>query len=460
MEKKHYEGHLISRPEDKLPVGEALVLGLQHLLAMDIYVVPFVVATVLALPLHDAAFLIQATFIGAGIATLIQARYCMRLPIAQGPSYVPIGAIIGIALGAGGGIQGLSTVFGAILVGAIVVFLLGLTKGVRKVINYFVTPLVGGTIILVVGLSLMPVAIVENIYALHSPNETLTQNIILALVAMFVVTACVVLGIRIGKKGKWLRIGSVILSLIIGTLVAAAMGRFNIQPVLDAPWFTLPHIAFISFPVKFDISAIITFLCIYIVLLAETTGTWFAIGSVIEEDLQPAQIDRGIIGEGLGCFFGGLFGGTPVTGYSTNAGLISITGVASRHAFYACAFWMIIFGLSNKLATLIACIPAPVIGGVFAIVCAIISLAGFRIIRHLDLTERNMFIIGIPIIFSLSLFLLPKPYLQSLPVYVQYILSSPIAVSAITAIILNKALPELDPYFAEADSPEDVNYCK
>lgn len=441
MENKKYDGELISYPDDKLALPEALLLGLQHLLAMDIYVVPFIIASLLSLSLQDSAFLIQATFIGAGIATIIQSRFCMKLPIAQGPSYVPIGAIVGIAVGSGGGIEGLSSVFGAILVGAIILLILGFTKTIRKVINYFVTPLVGGTIIFVVGLSLMPIAIANNIYALHGA-ATLTQNIIMASISAATVVACVVIGIHLGKHGKWLRIGSVLLALFIGSLTAYFMGLLDLEPVYQAAWFNLPRLAFVSFPVSFNVTAIITFLAIYIVLLAETTGTWFAIGSVINEDLKPEQIDKGIIGEALGCFIGGLFGGTPVTGYSTNAGLITITGVASRHAFYSCAFWMVIFGLSNKLATLIAVIPAPVIGGVFAIICAIIALAGFRIIRHLELNERNMFIIGIPTILSLALFLLPKDYIFSLPLYVQYLLSSPIAVGAIVAIILNKLLPE------------------
>lgn len=441
MEKKKFEGQLISRPDDKLPLHEAIILGLQHLLAMDIYVVPFIIATLLSLSLADSAFLIQATFIGAGIATLIQSLFCMKLPIAQGPSYVPIGAIVGIAVGAGGGIEGLSSVFGAILIGAIILLILGLTKSIRKVINYLVTPLVGGTIIFIVGLSLLPVAIASNVYAIHG-NETLTQNIIMATISATTVVACVIIGIHMGKHGKWLRIGSVLLALLFGSIAAYSMGLLNLEPVMAAPWFSLPRVAFLSFPVSFNLTAVLTFLAIYMVLLAETTGTWFAIGSVIEEDLTSEQIDRGIIGEALGCFIGGLFGGTPVTGYSTNAGLITITGVASRYAFYACGLWMIVFGLSNKLATLIAVIPAPVIGGVFSIICAIIALAGFRIIRHLELNERNMFIIGVPTILALALFLLPKDYAYSLPTYVQYLISSPIAVGAIAAILLNKICPE------------------
>ncbi len=441
MEQKKYEGHLISLPNDKLTLGESLVLGLQHLLAMDIYVVPFVISAILALSVTESAFLIQATFIGAGIATFIQSKLCMKIPIANGPSYVPIGAIAGIAIASGGGVAGLANVYGAIMVGAVVIIVLGLLKVLRKIINFLVTPLVGGTIIFTIGLSLMPIAIKENIYVLHGPG-TIGENIAMALISASILVLCVILGIKLGSKGKWLRVGSVVLSLVVGTIAASLMGRLNLEPVYAAPWLAVPKIAFLNFPVHFDISAILTFLLIYAVLMAETTGTWFAISSVIEEDLTKKQIDNGIIGEGLGCLIGSFFGGTPVTGYSTNAGLISITGVASKYAFYGCAFWMVLFGLSTKLSTMIAVIPAPVIGGIFAIICAIISLAGFRIIRHVELTERNMFVIGIPIILSLALFLLPREFVISMPQWCQFLLGSPIAVSAIAAVVLNQILPE------------------
>ena len=50
-------------------------------------------------------------------------------------------------------------------------------------------------------------------------------------------------------------------------------------------------------------------------------------------NLDRRKINRGVIGEGLGCLVSSFIGGTPVTSYSTNAGIISITGVASRKVF-------------------------------------------------------------------------------------------------------------------------------
>ncbi|MDU2418211.1 solute carrier family 23 protein [Negativicoccus succinicivorans] len=443
LQETQYEGHLIVAPNEKLPWNKIVFLGLQHVLAMDVYVVPFVIASILSLGVAEASILIQATFLAAGIATIIQAHFCMRLPIAQGPSYVPIGAIVGITMAAGGGFLGLNEVFGSTMVASLLLVVLGLTGMFRKLINVLVPRLVGGTIILIIGLSLLPVALDSNIYAIYG-TETVTQNILLALVSVVTLIFCVTLGIHIGKKGNWLRTGAVIFALAAGSVAAQLMGRFQWESVAAAGWLARPHLAFIDYMPSFTPSAILTMIFVFFVLMAETTGTWFAIGSVINEDVTPKQVDRGVVGEGLGCLVSSLVGSTPVTGYSTNAGLISITGVASRYAFYGAGAWLMMFGLSGKLATLIASIPASVIGGVFVVVCAIISLSGIRILKQERLTERNMFVIGVPMVISLALYLLPKEYMATLPELLQYVLGSTVASAAIVAIILNLILPQED----------------
>ena len=209
-----------------------------------------------------------------------------------------------------------------------------------------------------------------------------------------------------------------------------------------APLFSLPNVAFVNYGLSFDISAILTMLVIYMVLLAETTGTWYAVSSVVGKPMTDEQINRGVIGEGLGCLVGSLLGTTPVTGYSTNAGIISITGVASRRVFVMASVWLIALSFVGKLSALIMAIPASVIGGVFAVVCAIILLNGFRQIKGEPLSERQLYIIGVPIAVAVGLLNIPADLLNTVPEMAQYLLNSPIAVSAIVCIVLNKVLPE------------------
>ncbi len=435
-----YEGSLVVGPEDRLPLGEAALLGLQHVLAMDVYVVPFIIASVLSLAVADSAAVIQSAFIAAGLATIIQSQWCMKLPVVQGPSYIPIGAVLAIAFGAGGGLEGLSTVFGALIPGAILIVLLGALGLFHKIIGRLVPPLVGGTIILVVGIALMPVALKENIFAVHGAGSVGT-NIVLALTSAAILVFCLMAGIRLGGRGAWLRICAVLLALAGGCAVAAGYGQFSLDAVQNASWITPPRLAGVSFSLTFSPPAVLTMLIVYAVLMAETTGTWFAVGAVIDKPLTNKQLDHGAVGEGVGCLVSALLGSTPVTGYSSNAGIIAITGIASRMAFAAAGLLLIAFGLFGKLAAAIASIPTPVIGGVFAVLCAVIAMNGIRVVRKEPLTERNMLVIGLPVLSALFATLAPPDYVKTLPEFAQYFLGSSVAFGAVCAVILHQILP-------------------
>lgn len=433
---KQNESNLTIGVNDDIPYSQALLLGLQHVLAMDVYVPPFIIATAIAMSSSDASGLIQSTFLGAGIASLIQVLFFLKLPVCQGPSFVPVGAIIGIFLGS----KGMDTVIGSSLVGAAAVVLLGFTGIYKHIVRHFIPSIVSGTIIMIVGLTLLPSAFTSNIYV-SSDALSINQNIFLAIITAVILVLFSMLGVYFPKLGKVFRISSVIIALAGGTLVASLMGGFDTTTVAQAPFFSLPKVAFINYGVHFDLSAILTMLVIYLVLLAETTGTWYAVSAVIEEPLMDTQINKGVIGEGIGCLIAALVGTTPVTGYSTNAGIISITGVASRKVFIVASGWFIALSFLGKLSSLINAIPTAVIGGVFAVVCVIIMLSGFRVIKHEEFSERELYIIGVPLICAIGLLFMPAEVKQSAPQFVQYLLDSPIAISAIVAIVMNKLIP-------------------
>lgn len=417
---------------EKIHPVQAGVLGLQHVLAMDLYIVPVILAGILAMSTSDTALLIQVTFIGAGLATLIQVGLGIKLPVVQGPSYVPLGA-----LGSIGATLGLPAMAGSLIPGAILIGILGFPlKLFGKAIAKIIPPIVAGTVIIVVGIGLMPVAINE-IY--HAPGK-IGDNGLLAFISATLLILFLMLGARIGGKLKFLRTTSVILALVLGTVVANFFGLLDFSTVSSAPWFSLPGLFPFGMP-KFDLSAILTMVFIYFIVLIETTGTWYAVGAVTGEKIDEKRINAGAMGEGLGCFTGALFGSMPVTGYSTNAGVISITGIGSKMAVFAAGIILVFLGLMPKLMNLIASIPLAVIYGVFSIVCVIIAMNGFRIIKQITLNERNMLVIGIPIVLTLFAALMPKELLYSLPSLISYIVSSGIAVGALAAVILNLVLP-------------------
>jgi len=430
------KNHLTIGVEENIPFSQSLILGLQHVLAMDVYVPPFILATAIALSPGDATGLIQSTFLGAGIASLIQVLFYLKLPVCQGPSFIPLGAIIGIYMGT----KNLSTVLGASIVGAILVILLGYSGIYKYIVKNYIPSIVSGTIIMIVGLTLLPSAFVSNIY-IEGNGLTMKHNVLLAFITAASLILFSTLGNYVNKFKRIFQISSVIIALAIGTFSAYLMGGFNTQGIKDASFFSMPKLLFLDYSIHFEISAIITMIIIYMVLLAETTGTWYAVSSVINEPLSDTQVNKGVIGEGIGCLAASLVGATPVTGYSTNAGIISITGVASRKVFVMASFWFIGLSFLGKLSAVINSIPSAVIGGVFSVVCIIILLNGFRVVKDLDFSERELYIIGVPLMFTIGLLFIPAELKASAPQLLQYLIGSPIAVGAIVAIIMNKLIP-------------------
>ena len=436
------ENGILIGPDDKIKTSQAGLLGLQHVLAMDVYVPPVILAGALSMGAADTSGLLQSTFLAAGIGTIIQTWLFMKMPVSQGPSFVPLGAAAGIVLASGGVNQGMGTLIGASIIGALLLIVLGLSGMFQKIISALVPAIVGGTIITCVGLSLIPSALNDNVF---EASGNVNQNILLASITALTLLVAVAISIRFPQLQRVFKTGSIILALLVGSGVAALMGRFDWQTVSSAPWFGLPSRTIFHYGVHFSLSATLTFIIIYAILTTETTGTWFAMGAVIDHKITDKQWNRGIIGEGISCLVAALSGTTPVTGYSTNAGVISITGIASKRVFIAAGLWFILLGFFSKVSAFLSAIPAAVIGGVFAIICVTIMLNGLNVIRRLKTNESDLYVIGLPIILTIALVLLPSKVMNEAPQMVQYLLGSPIAVAAVAAIILNLVMPKLHP---------------
>ncbi|MGE8077596.1 uracil-xanthine permease family protein [Peribacillus loiseleuriae] len=436
MEQQKGNSELLVGIDEKISVGRSILLGLQHVLAMDLYIAPIIIAGLLALDTSNTTFFVQMCFLAAGVATIIQTGFGIKLPVVQGPSYVPIGALAAI-----GGKLGLGAIYGSLIPGAILIALLGYPlKIFAKTVVKIIPPLVGGTVIVIVGISLMPNAF----NSIYSAPGHLGHNVIIAAVSAGVLVACMILGKQAKSFGTFFRLVSVILAIIAGTITARLFGKIDFSAVSDAAWFSLPKLFPFGAPV-FDMSAILTIVFIYLIILIETTGTWFVVSKVTDSELTEKRLNKASFGEGLGCFVGTLFGGTPMTGYSSNAGIIALTGVASRMAILAAGFILIALGLMPKLSALIISIPEPVINGIFGIVCVAIVMNGFKVIQHIVVDDRNMMVIGIPILLAIGVTVLPKDILYSLPDFANYLLSSGTGIGAISAVVLNLIIPHEKP---------------
>ncbi len=427
------DNSIIVGVNDKIGFQKAFILGLQHVLAMDLYIAPIIIAGLLSLSTENTSFFIQMCFLATGIATLIQTGIGIKLPVVQGPSYVPIGAIAAI-----GSKLGLGAIAGSLIPGALIIAILGYPlKVFAKVVRKIIPPLVGGTVIIIVGIALMPIGLNNIFFA----EGNIGDNIIVASITAAVLIICMLLGRWVKGLGTFFRLVSVIIAIVIGTITASIFGTVDFSPVKEAAWFSLPSLFPFGQPV-FDVSAMITMVFVYLIILIETTGTWFVVSQITDEELDEKRLNRASLGEGLGCFVGSLFGSTPMTGYSSNAGLLAITGVASRMAIMAGGIILVGLGLVPKLSTAITCIPEPVINGIFGIVCVAIVTNGMKVIQPILIDDRNMVVIGIPILLTIAMTVLPKEALANIPDWANYILSSGITVGALATVILNLLIPK------------------
>ena len=132
--------------------GRTLFLGLQSVLACNLFLGPVVIIGATAMGVHDAAVLIALTFLSCGLASILQSAFFLKYPIIQGMSFATIGAVLAI-----GAKSGMATVAGAVIIASVVLVLIGLFKIFSKAVKRFAPPLVAGTVIIVIGVSLMPI---------------------------------------------------------------------------------------------------------------------------------------------------------------------------------------------------------------------------------------------------------------------------------------------------------------
>ncbi len=85
---------------------------------------------------------------------------------------------------------------------------------------------------------------------------------------------------------------------------------------------------------------------------------------------------RAFVGDGLATMLSGSVGGSGVTTYAENIGVMAVTKVYSTLVFVTAALIAMLLGFSPKFGALIHTIPGPVIGGASIVVFGLIAVAG------------------------------------------------------------------------------------
>ena len=427
------------------PLSQAVPLGIQHVLAMFVSnVTPAIIVAIAAgfgfgtANMGEMIYLIQMCMFFAGIATLIQTvglgPIGAKLPIVQGTSFAFIPVMIPLV--AGQGVGAMAGLMGGVVAGGIFHMFIGtFISRIRS----WLPPLVTGLIILMIGLALIKVGIqyaAGGVPAIGKPEFGSLGNWFMALVVIIVT-----LGLKFFTKGM-LSMSAAILGIIAGYLVAFVMGEVSFANVGKAGWFMAPNP--LHFGIEFNAAAVIGFCLMGIISAIETVGD---VSGITRGGAGREATDKEITGatyaDGLGTAISGMFGALPNTSFSQNVGLVAMTGVMSRHVVTIGAVFLIVCGLVPKVGAVISTIPIEVLGGGVIVMFGMVAAAGVNMLSAVDWDRRSMLIFAVSLSIGLGLQLVPES-LKHAPKTVQVLMTSGLLPAAFIAIILNKALPQID----------------
>jgi len=349
-------------PDERLPWGSTIALGAQHVIAMF-------GATVLA-PLlmgFDPNVAILMSGVGTVIFFFVVGG---RVPSYLGSSFAFIGVVIAATSYAGPGpnpIIGLA--LGGIVACGVVVTLIGLIVTLIGVgwIEALMPPVVTGAVVAVIGLNLAAVPIKNMAPTGFDAWMQAVTFISVGLVAVYA---------RGMTQRLLILVGLILASVVYAILTnGAGLGNpINFSRVASAPWFGMP--AFTT-PV-FTGQAILLIAPVSVILIAENLGHIKAVTAMTGRDLDP-YLGRAFIGDGLATIVSGSWGGTGVTTYAENIGVMAATKIYSTAMFVVAAVIAIVLGFSPKFGALIQTIPLAVMGGVSIVVFGLIAVAGAKI---------------------------------------------------------------------------------
>jgi uracil-xanthine permease len=401
----------IVAPDERLSWGQTTAMGVQHVIAMF-------GATVLAPILMG--FNPNIAILMSGIGTLLFFFITGgRVPSYLGSSFAFIGVVIAASGYAGSGPNGnLGVALGGIIACGLIYTLFGVlvhftnerhtkrapVRGLEGIeveeveqdvavhwIERLMPPVVTGSVVAVIGLNLASVPI-KNM----APTgfDTWIQALTFLCVGLIAVYTR-------GMIQRLLILMGLIAASIIYAVLTNGLGLgkpIDLAPLAAAPWFGLPTF---SSPV-FEVNAMLLIAPVAVILVAENLGHLKAVGAMTGRDLNP-YLGRAFIGDGIATMVSGTVGGTGVTTYAENIGVMAATKIYSTAMFVVAALIALVLGFCPKFGALVQAIPLPVMGGVSIVVFGLIAVAGAKIWvdNRVDFSQnKNLIVAAITLILG------------------------------------------------------------
>ncbi|MDL5360909.1 uracil-xanthine permease family protein [Halalkalicoccus sp. NIPERK01] len=395
--------------EDRPPLFESVLLGLQHYLTMvgANIAVPLILAGAMGMPADVTARFVGTFFVVSGVATLAQTTLGNRYPIVQGAPFsmlapaLAIIAVVGTIPGEPGWQTDLVYLQGAIIVAAFVQIFIGYFGLIGR-LRRFLSPVVIAPTIALIGLALFDAPQIT-----AANQDWLLLGLTVGLIVLF--------SQYLKTRSRAFQLFPVILGIAIAWVLAAVLsvagfytpdspGYVALGQVAAAPAL-MPIYPFQWGLPRFELALAIGMVAGVLASIVESFGDYQAVARLTGAGApSEKRINHGIGMEGLMNVFSGVMGTGGSTSYSENIGAIGLTGVASRYVVQVGAAIMLVVGFVGYFGQLVATIPDPIVGGLFVAMFGQIVAVGISTLKHVDLdSQRNVFVVGFALFVGLAI---------------------------------------------------------
>lgn len=426
---------LIYAVDERPPKITLAILGLQHILLMSsTLLLPVVLVTEIGGSFDQVRSVVALSMIACGVGTILQAFRLRRFgsgflcPNLVGPNFFS-------CLMAAAWLGGLPLMRGmTIAAGLFEAIFARLVHRVR----FLFPPEITGLVVLMVAESLIPLG-VSKFLGITFTDEPIS----VVSFAVASITFLAMVAVNVWSRGK-LRLYGVLIGLIIGYALSLATGMFGaqeLQRVMDAPWVAIPWFEGMT-QISFRWSLLPAF------LIASATGALKTMGNLImcekvnDADWKEPDMDRisgGLLADSVAVTVSGLIGGMASDTSSSNVALSSASGATSRTIGFIAGGLFVILGFFPKISALLSVMPMPVMGAILIFVTSFMLISGIQIILSTGMDARKTFIIGVSLIFGLSLDILPELY-AGVHGWLRALFDSPLTLATALAVVLNQAL--------------------
>ncbi|MFV9510092.1 purine/pyrimidine permease [Tepidibacillus sp. LV47] len=403
-------------------------------------VVPVIIGQAFGLSAMETGEFVRRTFLFVGLASFLQVMIGHRLPIIEGPAGMWWGIFL-ILLNLAPVLHKTSTEMGqnlemGLMITGIVFFILGVTGVISKIQKLF-TPMITGTYMILLTVS-MSGSLIKGMLGIGFQGDEVQWQV--ALISILLVSFILYLS---KSRILLLRSFSILIGIAVGWIVYAIFGMAS-QPVsVTNSFFTIPTLFAFGKPV-FDLGITLISLLTGFILLSNLITSISVTGAVCEIPVEEKHFNRGGIITGIAHILSGVGAIVGLVPLAIAAGLIKMTGNASRIPFILSTVIMMVIGFIPSVGLFFAALPSPV--GYAVLFTAFGQLLGFGLkdYEQIPFNQRNLTIIGLTMIIGIGVMFIPKETLAHLHPVFSYLLGNGLILGVIVNMILEHLIPNAD----------------